>query len=354
MAQIKLFKVITRAWAEVILALSGGLALSTRFEAEDPNHWFRVLHDIGIGLVVAAIVTVVWNLSEFTEFFERFAQGILVRDEYLRRLSDDALKELRLRAAKTILDRYVDNEAFNRTALEHAIDQQLYGKLLPAPGKLSGMYREDYTDNVTLEFITVSRALEDLGERIEHLSDSDRATAVLRVTTITTYRMISPILSNEVYEVPFNGKAADLDLIPMNKRIQLFVGANEAQSKKVEITTTNNPEGGMKYSAEKPAKVTLDCGACKVWLKIVEYRSPTREPYSLNTMSWATKGLDVEVRMIGPGPNLVFEAGVIASGESEEITHIPGGLKVGFSEWLLENHGYFLWWWEPKSPATVA
>jgi hypothetical protein len=106
-------KALRLAWAQITLALVIGVLLSYFPE----KGLLAPLHHIGIGLVVAAVVTTFWQFREFSEYFEKYAQAVLVHDEHLRKLSMPALVKLRSRADEAILTTCVNNDSFERQEL---------------------------------------------------------------------------------------------------------------------------------------------------------------------------------------------------------------------------------------------
>ncbi|HSY49380.1 MAG TPA: hypothetical protein VLC46_11255 [Thermoanaerobaculia bacterium] len=346
------FGFIPRVWAEVIVALTYGLLLSTSFSSESPHPILRVFHDLGIGLVVAALVTVLWQVGEFRDFFERFARQVMIEDEYLNKLDDASLKDLRLQAARVILKRCVNNPQYKRDDLERAIDRLLYGSLLPGKKPHSGVYRENYKESVTLEYLTLDSALHEIGEKSDHLLAAERGAPILKVTTISTAKIVSPVLNSEPYRISLWGKAADLAHFPMDKRVRYFAGTNEQDGTERKITFKNHAFGGIEYEVKEPREVDFDNCECHVWIKLIEYRSPAREPFAVNLMSHLTRGLYLEIRRVGEGPDLVFEGDVIASGTKLEPVHLPYGIQITFEDWLFEDQGFIFWWWE-RDQATL-
>jgi hypothetical protein len=349
------FGFLPRVWAEVIVALTYGLLLSTSFSGESPHPILRVFHDIGIGLVVAALVTVLWQVGEFRDYFEHFARQVMIEDEYLSKLDEASLQDLRLRAARAILERCVTNPQYKRDDLEQAIDRLLYGSLLPGEKPHSGVYRENYKESLTLEYLTLQSAREEIGEKSDGLSPSDLAAPILKVTSITTAKIVSPMKNSEPYKIQLGGKAADLTHFPMEKRVRYFGGTDEQGSTEKKVTFKNHPFGGIEYEVEKPCEIAFEQGECHVWLKLIEYRSPERESFALNLMNHLTRGLHLDIRRVGAGPNVVFEGGVIASGKKLEPVHVPCGIQITFEDWLFPDQGFFFWWWERDPvPLTAA
>src|SRR5437868_13343705 len=108
MPQSFLRRVFHAAWAQITLALLSGI-LGT-FIPE--HHWYSFLHEVGIGLIVAAFVTSFWHLRELSELFERFSRQVLLDNDYLSRLNVKTLTALRSAAARRILETCADNPEY--------------------------------------------------------------------------------------------------------------------------------------------------------------------------------------------------------------------------------------------------
>ena len=137
-------KALKLAWAQIALAFLIGVGLSW-VPAEG---WTAPIHHVGIGLLVAAVVTTFWQFREFSEYFEKYAQAILVHDDHLKKLSMASLVTLRSRADEAILTEFVTNPKFERKALTKWIDDLLYTKLLPGGDAGSGVYRDSFEDEI--------------------------------------------------------------------------------------------------------------------------------------------------------------------------------------------------------------
>ena len=134
-------QLLRNAWAQVTLALVLGVALTFI----QPGKWYSFLHELGIGLLVAAFVTAFWHLREFSEFFERFAAHVLMSDAYLSKLNVESLTALRSKAARKILEFCSNNPRYERGALGDWIDELMFTQLMPGKSPQSGMYRERTT-----------------------------------------------------------------------------------------------------------------------------------------------------------------------------------------------------------------
>lgn len=335
---------IGKTWAQVLLALLVGSYLA--YKAPDEGLWKLVNH-LGIGLVEAALVTMLLHVRELTEFFENFAAKVLTKDEYMMRLRRPALEEIRSKAARTIMDSYVDNAGYDKDHLYNWVDSILY-KMLPGIEIPSGLYREDYRETIVLEFLPLGDALNELNLVLDNFASEDLSAILLKITSTCEYKVVSPSTRKEgfsKYEVKYSGIAADMPVFPVEHRVSLHVGHAYQDSKPVSVIFESEEMGGISYRIE-PQSFPFTDGACQVWMQSVEYLPPTRQPYVLNQMNMPTKNVDVTLFQYGSGPRLVFDGDVIAIGAKGPAERQRGRIRLDYKGWLFESHGYFIWWWE--------
>ena len=329
-------------WSQVLLALFAGLALSL-FPAEWPT---APLHHIGIGLIVAAFVTVFLHLREITEYFEKFTGAVLVRDEYLRRLKRPALAELRANAARAMLRAEVDNTVYEQRSLADWMDRILY-KCLPTEVPASGIYREKYHEKVGLELLTLEAALQGIGANTVEIPSERLTNLVLRITTTIWYTAVSPKREQSQYLVPYSGKGADMPHFPISSRVTVMAGSTEDDAEIMPVTATDIKLGGVSFDVPESKRLSFKDGVCPVWLRIVEYRSPERELHMLSTMSKITRGLTLDAFQVGAGPKLVFDGAIIAPGIlPNKPAYGERSISLRHDDWLFEDNGYVIWWWQ--------
>src|SRR5436305_1025047 len=301
---MKFPKALNLAWSQIALALILGTLLSYA----PATGMSEPFHHIGIGLLVAAVVTTFWQFREFAEYLEKYAQAVLVHDEHLKKLNLPALMTLRARADAAILNSVVTNEHFQRKALGEWLDDMLYAKLLPGNTAGSGIYRDSFDEDICLEYPTLREALIEVGVDTEGIPPADLSQLVLKVTSTATYKAVSPRLKDSNYEyyvVPFSGRGANLPHFPLDRRVSVEVGIAENLAKPIVLSFVDEPLGGITFKGE-PERLPFRNGECDVWMRSVEYRSPAREPYVLNTMSTLTRNVNVHLYRTGPGPKLTL------------------------------------------------
>lgn len=341
MSKVSVARLFRAAWAQFSLALIVGILMT--FVPE--RRWYSFVHEVGIGLIVAAVVTLFWHLREFSEFFERFSKGILLDDQYLSKLSVKSLAAVRSKAARAILESCADNPLYERVALGDWIDDLMFNHLLPGKTALSGMYRENYEEKIQVEFISLEDALTLAAADVASVPASERSKLILKVTETSWYTVVPPSKSDAEYMFRYGGKSADMPFFPLQNRITLMVGESEETAATLPLKIVADPLGGIGYIAVHKT-LPIRGGKCNVWLRTVEYRMPNNESHILNTMSVITKNVKVDLYQVGSGPKLVFHGDLLAAGPDRQIRHFARGISLDFKGWLFEDHGYFLWWWE--------
>jgi hypothetical protein len=335
-----LSRILSRTWAQILLAFLVGVALS--FVPADAQY-FKAFHHIGIGLLVAAIVTLFWHMREFTEFFEKFARQILIEDEYLSRLSPATLTAIRSRAGREIIKSKVDNDNYDHDDLDNWIDDILYKKLLPSES-VSGVYRENFNDRIYVEYESLRDALSEVGSPISEIPVPELQSPVKKITTITWYRVIAPRKSERPYTVSAQGRFADMPNFPMEKRVAFFAGHSEMLAQPVDVKINDRSLGGIDFASD-PLDLNIVDGECTVWTRTIEYHSLSAEDFVLNTMHILTRGLDVELYLTGLKSSTVIDGGLIAIGTGDSITNLPSGIHLKYSGWFFPDNGYCIWWW---------
>lgn len=341
-----LIALLRKVWVQIGFAIVAGLFFA--YNAPETGFW-RILRELGIGLIVAAIVTLFWQLREVSEYFTTLARATLIEDAYLGKLSLPSLRKLRTAAASAILDRLVDNRPrYDWKQIENWVDNVLFEKCLPGELPLSGIYREDMYKKIELQFMSLREALLEVGGSIEDISDEELDTEVAKQTTYNRYTVIAPRRNAPgyaEYPVTLYGKSADMPRsFPLDKRVGLRVGKNEADSVEVKVTVTDVARGGIEFRAEQ--RLPLVGGETAVWTKLVEYNSGPREPFFLDTMSHLTKELTVDLTIVGTRKKLIFDADVIGLAPGETIEPTESGIFLHYPGWLLEDQGYMIWWWQ--------
>lgn len=336
----------------VQIALAVGLGSLLVLLAPEDGFW-KLLDHLGIGFFVAAIVTLFWHLREMREFFESLAQSVLVRNEFLKRLNLEALREIRTTAASVILDKVTENPNYDWLGLERWVDSALFDWALPSAKAGSGIYREEYSDSMTLEFKTMEEILHELHLPAEGIEETELRKEVLKSTTISNYRVIAPrkdAASYPSYAVPLSGRASDMPHIPLDQRVRFFVGADERTANEVRLRFQDVERGGITY--EGTHSFPFVEGEAKVWSKIIDYTLPPTEPFVLNAVKDLTHGMRVHLTVAGRPKRLVFEGVVMGfqGAALARIDHLPNGISLSYPGWLFEDHGYIIWWWEEGQP----
>ncbi|HEX6188534.1 MAG TPA: hypothetical protein VFZ40_10675, partial [Pyrinomonadaceae bacterium] len=290
---------IKSAWAQILLAIAVGILCLLY---KDEWRLSAFIHHLGTAFIVAAIVTAFWHLREVSEVIHKYVRAMLVDFSYLTNMDVPTLMQLRSTAARAILQRSTDNPSYERTKLENWIDSLLYERLLPGKAKLSGIYRDNCSERIAVQRLTLAEALREVGSPADGLSEDALAATVVRVTTTGRFTVISPQVSDDnykFYEFTYSNSSSGLANFPIEKQTRVFVGNDQRNAEELIVRTTRQ-DGEVKSTVE-PRKLEFTKGMCKVWLKTIEYKSLARDPFALNTMSHLTHGIRVDIFQVGPG-----------------------------------------------------
>lgn len=329
-------------WAQIALAFLGGAALI--YWAPEKGFW-KVIDHIGIGFVVAAIVTLFWQLREMTEFFLSLARSTLIEDDYVRKLNQPSLRRLRSAAVSAAVEDLVTNQKYDWRKLEGWVDEVMFSRLLPTAPPPSGVYRKDYRDSIVLEFVTLRAALSELSAPMDAVPQDALNMIVLKQTITTRYTVVAPRLGTEYqgYPVSLSGKASDMPFIETKSRVRYYVGNREQDAVEVPVRIVDIPRGGIEYEARR--EVSFVNGEAHVWTKRVTYVLPASEPFIVETMSHMTDGARVHLSATGTDGRIVFDGDMIGFGGTKNIEYLANGLELEYGGWLFEDHGYIIWWW---------
>jgi hypothetical protein len=346
---------LQRSWSLFVVGLTVGVILMVAgdlWEPENPHLRFlpKLLEHIGTAFVVATLVAMFFHLREFSEFFTSLAAAVLTQDTYLRKLKKDALLTLRVNAVQAIMETLVDNPEYDREDFLRSLDEMLFRKLLPAGSQGAGVYRENLVFSIVMEYMTLGEALDDVGEKNVGVPEGALKSVVVKQTTHVSYDLVLP--STKMYgpykhPTGFETFTADIPHFPVKKRVGYRVGCTAKLATDQSITITAD-DGKLKLTGS----TILDCSLNQpsVWTELVEYRSPVMEPFIFNRMSMLTHKVTVNMHYKGAGPPLTFYGDIFGvSGEGKHVDPLGGaGLILSLPGWLLEDHGFFVWWWDSK------
>lgn len=335
---------IRGAWAQILLALTVGILL---LSYKEEWRYAALSHHLGTAFVIAAIVTAFWHLREVSEVIHKYVKAILFDYTYLTRLRLESLMELRSKAAKAILQKAADNPAYKRDELEDWLDTLLYDRLIPGKAPSSGWYRENYVEQIVIEYLTLQEARECEGLPTVDIPSTDLQSMIVRVTTTTDFTVIAPNVADEKlkYPVRFTGEGCGLPNFPIDKLIRASGGRDQLTSSPLAIKPTSAKRGQFCWEAG-PSDLTFEKGKCRVWTEMVEYKSPLRESFILNTMALLTHNLTVSIHQIGKGPAQVFVGQLIATPANDMRGQDTATYRASlrYDGWLFEDHGYHFHW----------
>jgi len=285
------------------------------------------------------------------KFFIDLAVAVMVDAKYVKKLHVDDLREMRSKSIDAMFRRHVTNPTYEIEALTEWLDSLLIAELLPNDTSGSGIYRTDYRERVAIELITLGQALDELS--IPCADDSERGIRLIKQTSVATFSVISPQHTAEPYPATLNVRSSSIPSFPPERRVQFRVGPSQSQATAVAMTSdghANDGDGGITLIGVQT--LPFKNGVCDVWLETIEYRLAESESWVFNTMGTLTYGLDTQIYVVNSNEPFKFEGSVTGGlgSENPKKIHLPNGMAFHYDGWLLEDHGYFLWWWRGVEP----
>jgi hypothetical protein len=344
----QILKLIRSQWTAIVLTLLSGIACvafsqADIFGAPRTNADYitrtllsettgKIIEHLGAGLLVAGFVALFFHAREFSDFFRHLAEAILIKEEYLRRLSDDSLRQIRQKTAQLLIGKHVTNPEYRHEEVSKWADDSLFERLVPRRGPSDfGLYREDYVDQKHLIFLSGA----DLWARlkIQDAPATDLRTARFIIErTKMQFHVVSPFLKGQApYSPSISGDYVPIAGIKPEEQIRVT-------DAKVVFDTAKH-----KYTSSLP-QVPFVNGVASVTIEMEEIRPAAAQPYSVGTMRSLTHGLTVLVSTEGEArPDI--RADVFAPGGEFESNRLIGGtLELKYPKWLLEDQGYMVWW----------
>lgn len=313
--------------------------------APSEAEYLKVLHHVGIGFIVAAAVSWIWQIQEMREFFLDQSSAVMMELEYLKRLNDVELRRLREKSIQALIWRNTTNPRYEIRNFTTWLDGILVSDLLPTDRRFDGRYRKGFEEHVDIRFMSLGAVLDELVITDHDLSSSQLDAPMFKQTSSTRYEVVSPNLDTAKYCVRLAGWASDVPAIPPTHRVQFWVGFGDDELEEVTMDNKNVHPGGTSYVGSREGAI-LD-GVCRVRTKSIEYRSAISESWIMSRMNTLTHGIHIAVNVSDPSDVLEFEGEIIGvrGPDLPRKDHREGGYSLGYDGWLLPDHGYFLWWW---------
>jgi len=342
-----------------------------------------ILHHIGVAVADAAMISALFTLAEFKEFFVELATKIMIRDEYIKELDKDKRKQLRLKIAKTMVSGDIDNERFKHSALLEQVDDLLFKNWLPGTGSNApGFIREDYSDKICITYMTLGEAIKESyfpdTPPVEIWEKINKDIKVYKFVTYCSYKVIhSKKNTLEKYTHRLKYEVAPIDTcdqisFPLDKRVKHSVSKNNFSYtpckqvvKDEEIIgdvipcESNSEEGYFSYDEN---------GECEIWSKCIEYKPITRDKSLTTYMRYLTYNSSVTVTQemhssIDENANLDFFAFVVAPEMIKDNNKTlvkkdvdEKGLNkifISCNDWLLEGNAFSVDWWEAPANRRI-
>jgi len=302
---------------------------------------------LGMGMVVAGVLALLWHTQEMSEFFRKNAEDVILGERYLERLSRARLFEVRSRIADVLVREHVTWRDHEWPQFLQDTETLLFTKCLPGPPTQAdrpspGVYRRDLKNDITVTLGPLKGFLAEIGVSPAQVPAEALDRIVVREETVSQCTIVAP-RDNLDYPTFLTLEAQSLPGVPAEKRARMDVAIGELGYEPVPVKARakdGHPDFFV-ISAERVLR--LGAGETKIRSKFVEFHPAGFSPFILETMGCLTRGLDVRVKMLAPGYR--FEGEVFGLGADAEADVTASGLWLKYNGWLLEDHGYVVFWW---------
>jgi len=334
-------KLITSVWTKFFVPALLGIALIWA-----ASYWAESLHPvceevikhIGVAILVATIVALLFHIREIEEHFQRFAKVVLVDSEYLGTLNSQTLLGLRSKIASVVLDKVVSNKGYAHDEIDKEFEKLLFGKLLPSMGQKGGEYRHEYHETVQFEFMTAPTLGYSVNKAVppnDHL--------YVKIVTTTDFEVVSPRTDSGEFSLPCEGTLIAIDFLGADAQAEYEFGVAGGPLQKV--TLDFPPSAGLlRYSYVHKVTFAPD-GRLRIRTRCVEIDRADVTPFMLKRMELMTKTPNVVLNS-NVDSNLlnVFMLG-FAHDFDVPCDGVPTKVRtINYPGWMAPSHGYLVFW----------
>lgn len=329
------------------------IGVATFYESKDDAPPIRIIltivRELGVALIIAACVSILFHMREFKEFFEESAASVMLEDRFLARLESDELRRMRQRTAKELVSRSVGSPTYDHERLSDVVDSAIFDRALPG-GNVSGEYRIEFEERYYLTWISRQDLIAELG------LSGDRANLLpagkdrfLKRVSITAYQVVSPLREPDPYKIPLEFEIAALSNAAelLDKQVTLWAGESEASAQQIVVGHRAEPNGEMTFFPAKAVSCPYRQGKASVWYRAIDYGLADLEPFQLSTMEVATQpkvGVFATITFDG-NSTATAKCRVLGVGGTYKLDLLPHGAQLSYDGgWFLAKQGY-VWWW---------
>jgi hypothetical protein len=339
----------------LVIALMGACGLSLVLFAQatlgegKPGHFLQgLLTHFGDALMIASILALLWHTTEMVEFFSALATETMIDNRFLKRLKPEALQNLRFGISEALVAHAVDNPRHRWKDLHAWMDSTLFDTCLPT-AQTESVYRENFDEVIVLRFVSLSEALAELKVDSSGVDTGALDLALVRIETITSYSVISPRIGRpKTYKKSMRIQSTDLRGMPLKDRFTWFAGSSREEAVRQALVAVDVPHGGVEVTGE--VELQMKDGIADVWERAIEYHAAAWSPYVVTTMSVLTHGGRLHVSVDGASAGLKFDGDAIGFGRGDQVQYLSHGIQLAYPGWLLEDHGFVVWWWREDHP----
>jgi len=301
-----------------------------------------VLH-IGMAFMIAGVVGICVEWTEFEKLVEDRIVGILFGDEYSDILSDNDLKDMNIKAMNAIGKKCVSNPDYEYHDFTRTIGRDILARI-------GDIYRKGFTNLIHLHRLTRE---EKVGLSADALNRED----MVRISSITKYYLVVPQTQDEhEFTLDFSYKCFGPNELLRQFKFEVFVNdveLNETHGKKPTSQYLKINEESLEFKFELTLKSELllkndgnDEDRSTVGFEpAIEYRRVSYEydPGSLNSyMGELTH--QINVTFSGEEANIEF----FGFPSNRVPTRIGNVVSVNYPDWGLAQDGYFISWQRRK------
>jgi len=295
--------------------------------------WPSLMSNFGTALMIASIIGIFLEITEFKRYFEDRIVNILIKDDHIKSLNEDRLIELNLRTMKCIANLNISNLEYEYDDFVKKIQD---GVLLENLGKI---YRKDFQ-----QIIHYSRLKKDEIQELGAIPDELNG-KLFRIRTTTRFQLIAP---NEDEEFDLDCGGDELTLIPgldpsSQISFELWINDDKVDIDIAKHIKTNEKTLSFKFVHKVKFKAAASFTAS------IEYK---KEKYLYDEPSGR---INDSMNTLTHGANIHFSSREELEFVDAEFYGLTGyskpaktdnSISIDYSDWALPEDGYFIYWRE--------
>ncbi len=287
--------------------------------------WCELVVHFGQALIIAGVIGLIVELTEFTAYFEKRLSNLLVENRFLDFFSEEKLNSVGMAALRKHVEKIVSNpENEWRDCLDVVLRD-----LVPL---LEKCYRKDFRVLMELRFIGADEI---------HGGGGDPKNQVAETSTVYEYDVISPFADKEVgYPIESLDVLKKIPGVSSDSQssAQLWIDGHEMPVKEhLKISDLGAKDVEVKLNVSIKIK-----GACHVKFAVKDYELAETSGFHSVTMTHLTDGVNVTLSCPTQLKLDLELYGVGSRKVQEDIT--ANMASFTYRGWMLPGDGYFIDW----------